>query len=82
MQVDNRLEQIFAKVLSPDTASALTFESTMEATDGWNSRSYVELIVEIESEFGISLSTLDAARMSSVAAIYEVLAEKGIRLKR
>ena len=80
MCIDIRLSAIFARVLSYETALLLTMNSSTETVPGWDSTTYLAIILEIESEFGLELSTLDAARMNSVASICEVLREKGVAL--
>jgi acyl carrier protein len=76
--VDARIRQIFASLLSPQVADELTIQSSMETVEGWDSQSFVSIIVAIEAEFGITLAALDAVRMSSVGAIQDVLVEKGV----
>lgn len=78
--VDERIRKLFAEVLSPAIAVTLDDDSSMETVQGWDSQTFVALIVAIETEFGITLSGLDAARMNSLRAISEVLGEKGVRL--
>ncbi len=80
MTVDQRLTTIFADLLSRDAAERLNFDSDMETVAGWDSQSYVEIVMAIEAVFGVEFSTLDAARMNSIRSIYAVLAEKGVGL--
>ena len=79
--IDARLRKIFADALTPAVADSLTPRSTMEDVPGWDSQSFIAIVVGIEAEFGVTFSTLDAARMSSVGSIVEVLGEKGVRLQ-
>jgi acyl carrier protein len=78
--VDERIRKLFGEVLSPAIAAELNADSSMETVEGWDSQTFVVLIVAIETEFGVTLSGLDAARMNSLRAISEVLGEKGVRL--
>jgi acyl carrier protein len=78
--MDERIRKLFAEVLSPAVAAALNADSSMETVEGWDSQTFVSLIVAIETEFGVILSGLDAARMNSLRAIVDVLGEKGVRL--
>jgi acyl carrier protein len=81
MSIDPRLARIFATVLPDATvARSVGMQSSKDDVRGWDSQTFVAIIVAIEEEFGLRLSTLDAARMSSVRAIYEVLREKGVAL--
>jgi acyl carrier protein len=80
MKIDSRVTAIFANVLSPETARALTLDSSKDTVPGWDSQTFVTIVVAIEAEFDVVLSTLDAARMHSVRSIHEVLGEKGVAL--
>lgn len=55
-------------------------DSSTASVPGWNSASYIDIVVSIETEFGLELSTLEAARMYSIRGIYEVLFARGIKL--
>lgn len=78
--MDERIRKLFAVALSPAAAGSLNDDSSMETVDGWDSQTFVAIIVAIEAEFGVTLSGLEAARMNSLQAISAVLREKGVRL--
>lgn len=80
MTIDSRLKRVFESVLGADAAIPMGMDSSTEDVRGWDSHSFVAIVVGIESEFGVKLSTLEAIRMQSVRAIYDVLAEKGVVL--
>lgn len=44
----------------------------------WDSMNHLNLVVEIEIEFGISLEPEEIARMVDYAAVCEILKEKGV----
>ena len=78
--VDPRLREVFASVLSPETAGALRPASSNEDVPGWDSQTFVAIVIGIEREFSVRFSTLEAARMASVDSIQQLLREKGIAL--
>ena len=80
MAIDSRLKRVFEAVLGADATRPIDLHSNTDDVQGWDSHSFVAIVVGIESEFGVKLSTLEAIRMQSVRAIYDVLAEKGIVL--
>lgn len=70
-----RLLRIFREALDDDE---LSFEAdSQEPIEGWDSLAHVQLILEIEEAFDVSLSTDEAAEMNSIPAILAVLREKG-----
>jgi len=72
----DRIQRCFAKVIGEDEANKMTPDSTMEDVKGWDSLNFIGLIVAVEDEFGIQLSTLDAAALTSVPAIEQYLQER------
>lgn len=82
MGIDKRILRAFEAVLSPEAVGTLRMDSSMGDVKDWNSRTYIEIMLGIEVEFGLELSTLEAARMSSIQGIYKVLAEKGVLLEQ
>lgn len=50
----------------------------MEETGTWDSLSHMQLIVAIESEYGVELSADDIVTMRSVGNIKNVLRSKGV----
>ena len=71
-----RLTQIFREVLD-DEDLALTADSE-EPIEGWDSLAHVQLMLGIEAEFDGMLTTEDAANMTSIPAILEVLRASGV----
>ncbi len=80
--MDSRLKSVFEAVLGAEVAASMDLSSSTETVRGWDSHSFVAIIVAIESVFAVRLSTLEAIRMQSVVAIYDVLAAKGVVLDR
>jgi acyl carrier protein len=55
MELQDRLNQIFREVFDNDDIN-ITPEMTANDVDGWDSLSHVNLIVAIETKFGIRFS--------------------------
>ena len=59
-----RLLQIFREILDDED---LTFEAdSMEPIQGWDSLAHVQLMLGIEDEFDVTLTTEEAARAAGV----------------
>ena len=67
-----KLKKIMASVfrVHEDTISD---EARMSDVPGWDSLSHMNLILEIEREYGIQLSGNDIAEMQSIPKIAEIL---------
>jgi acyl carrier protein len=72
-EVYERVHKIFATVLSGQQLEAFHPESTMDEIDGWDSMTFLEIIMGLEGEFGIRIDGLDAASMISVPNILAYL---------
>jgi len=71
-----RLLKIFRETLDDED---LTFTlDSMDPIEGWDSLAHVQLMLEIEEEFDVSLSTEQTAEMTSVPAIVQVLKKHGV----
>ncbi len=70
-----RIRRAFSKVLG-DSTSQMNENSTMETVGGWDSLNFIALVLAVEDEFGIKMSTLDAASLISVRDINDYLVKK------
>ena len=71
-----RLIQLFREVFEDDD---LVFEAdSQEPIEGWDSLAHVQLILALESEFDVTLTTEQAADMTSIPAILQVLRSAGV----
>lgn len=52
--------------------------SSADDIGNWDSLHVIHLVMALESEFGVSISAEETARLLSVPIIIEVLREKGI----
>lgn len=70
-----RLREVFRETF-PDDAVELTRETGPNDIQAWDSVMHINLIIGIESEFGIRFSTAEIIRMTSVGAIAEAVETK------
>lgn len=61
-------------------AEALIDEASPETVSDWDSMAHLNVVMALESEFGVSLSAEDALEMRNVAAIRRVLQIRGVAL--
>lgn len=71
-------EQVIGRVFGVDPAT-LDDSTPSGGVEGWDSLGHVNLVLELESTYGISLSPDAALRMKSVGSIKEVLQAHGAR---
>ncbi len=76
--MNEKLNNLMADLLRMDPAR-VNDDLTMQDTDVWDSLKHMELIVSIEDEFDVELTSDDIIKMLSVKAIREILAQKGIQ---
>lgn len=74
---EDRLRRTMAAVLGVP-ADALEDNASPDTIAEWDSMSHLNLVMALESEFGVSLSAEDALRMRSVAAIRGLLRGRGV----
>lgn len=58
--------------------SEVSDHTANEALEAWDSMGHINLILEVESVFGITLSAQEALDMTSVGAIKKVLGSHGV----
>ncbi len=68
-----RVAKIFSSVLTDEQFSGFSAEATMDEVDGWDSLSFLEIIMAMESEFDIRIDGLDAAELISLPNILAYL---------
>jgi acyl carrier protein len=72
----SRLQRVFREVFDDD-ALIITSDTSYETLKGWDSMAQVKLIMALEEEFGIKLSTDDVVEATSVEAIEAILNRDG-----
>lgn len=72
-----RVAKIFSEVLgvAPDT---ITDDTSPDNTPQWDSMAAMTLVVAIEDEFDVRLSTAEIVSMRNVAIVRKVLKSKGV----
>lgn len=65
MKVYDQLNEVFREVFDDD-AIQLTPEMTAEDVEGWDSLSYVNLIIAVEMKFGIEFTQKEIRSFSNV----------------
>lgn len=72
----DRLESLFQEALGVTT---LDDSMSPETVPEWDSLAHVGLMLSLEREFGVSISTREALELASVSRILHFLAERGVR---
>ena len=72
-EVYMRVENTFRSILTDQQFEAFHPEATMDDVEGWDSLSFLDIIMSLENEFDIRIDGLDAASLISVANILAYL---------
>ncbi len=75
--MSDRVIDVFAEVLQVP-ADELNDDSSPENTPKWDSLTNMNLVLAIEDEFSVRLSTKDIVSMRSIAIVKKVLREKDV----
>jgi acyl carrier protein len=76
MQYLERIRLVFERAIGPEAKAAVNPEADIDSIPGWNSQSFLPLVLGIEDEFQITMATMDAARLFSIEAINEYLEDR------
>ncbi len=68
-----RVENVFRGLLTEEQFEAFGPEATMDDVDGWDSLSFLNVVLELEGEFGVRIDGLDAANLVTVPNIIAYL---------
>ncbi len=74
--VEDRTRKIVAEVFGVPLEQ-VTAQSSHETVEGWDSLNILNVLMAVESEFGVSISPEEAASFVSVQKIMTVLESKG-----
>ena len=75
MITKDRLDKVFRNVMdTQDMNDSMSVTNVEE----WDSQTHITLILELENEYGISISAAEAGEMLSIPNIKKILAEKGV----
>jgi len=75
--MSDRVIKVFAEVLKLPT-EGLSDTTSPDNTSEWDSLAAMNLVLAIEDEFDIKLSTREIVSMRSIAIVKKVLKDKGI----
>jgi len=76
LSLEDRARKVVADVLGLPLGE-VTLGTSHENVSDWDSMNVINMMMAIESEFGIELAVDDAARFVSVGAIVAALRERG-----
>jgi acyl carrier protein len=76
--VNDRLYQVIGQVFGV-SVEQINEETSPDTTPNWDSLGHINLILAIETEFGVSLSPEDAMEMLSVKLIRMILEDLGVK---
>lgn len=74
---NERLNRIFREVFDDETL-VVTDSLSDQTLSAWDSFYQVKLVIAVQEEFGISLSTEEAVALTGVAALKRFLEKRGI----
>jgi acyl carrier protein len=74
-EVPEQLKEIFARVLRVPMES-ITPDSSTKTTRNWDSLRHVELVLEVESAYGVSFAPTEIFALTSVRGFQERLMKK------
>lgn len=76
-QIADMLQTIFRDVLDP----GLTLTDDLDASqvESWDSLNHITLIVEIERQFGVELTTSELAELRNVGDMLTLLQQKKVK---
>jgi acyl carrier protein len=72
-----RVAKVFSEVLGV-AADTITDDTSPDNTPQWDSMAAMNLVVAIEDEFDVRLTTAEIVSMRTVAIIKKVLTSKGV----
>jgi acyl carrier protein len=75
MNMNQQLEQIFREIFDNEEI-VIQDEMTAKDIDGWDSLAQINLIIAIESEFGIRFGTNEISSLNNVGEIKRLIARK------
>lgn len=73
--IRERIENVFRTVLKNKTIE-LSDSTTAADVPGWDSITHLELIIEVEKEFGIEISGFDVMNLKNVGDLIKLVQRK------
>lgn len=78
--MDKKLQGLLADVFGV-RESEITPETTKGDVESWDSLKQMDLVMSLERAYDLTLDIQDIVAMTSMAAIAQVLRDKGVRLE-
>jgi acyl carrier protein len=75
---EQRVCTVVAAALGEEPGS-LSMTSSQDSVDSWDSAGIINLMMALESEFGVSFTADESADLLSMQLVVELLREKGAR---
>ena len=71
-QLLDQVAGVMGSLFGVDTEQ-IVLETTRESLDGWDSLNHINLILDLESHFGIHIAETDVPELTSVSKIISVI---------
>jgi acyl carrier protein len=78
--MENKLKKVIATVLKIDTAE-VNEGTSVDTVDRWDSLNHLNLVLALESEFGVSFSEEQSVEIMSYPLIKMILEEHGVKFQ-
>lgn len=75
-EIIDLIRKAFASVIGENAAQGVVPGATMEDVEGWDSLNFLNLVMAIEDEFDLQMSTLEAASLNTVDAVVSYVERK------
>ena len=75
--VKSRLNQVFRDIFD-DPSLEITESTTADDVEAWDSLTHIDLIVQVEAEFKIKLSTGEVRNLKNVGDFIALIAKKAV----
>ncbi|MFT4518428.1 MAG: acyl carrier protein [Halioglobus sp.] len=72
-EIYQQVETIFRAMLTDRQMEAMNPDATMDDVDGWDSLSFLDMIMGLEGAFNIRIDGLEAVNLTTVPNITEYL---------
>ena len=72
------VEEVVLKVINYPLDTEVDDSFGIENCEDWDSMAQIQLVVEVEDEFGVEINTDEAMNMDTIGGIKSILREKGI----
>lgn len=75
MEIKERVQEVFRDVFEDDEIE-ITDATTADDIEEWDSLTHIQLIVEIEKEFGIKFTTIETIKLKNVGELIGLIEKK------